>query len=146
MSKLRRMSALPPDQQARWNAPGPGPPGRSPRSRVVVALLWMVLLGGFAALVVVSPGSDVQKAESLGYSAFLSKVTANDVVSVSINQGSGVIDGNLKSGKTFTAQGPTGGLPDTDLQLLAEHRVARDYAAPTSSILPTLLTWSFRWA
>ena len=79
--------------------------------------------------------------QSISYSTMLTKVSADNVKSVQINQSSGVIDGTFKDGKSFTAQGPPGGLPGADIQLLDRHHVARNYISTSSSIWPTIITW-----
>ena len=139
------MSSLPPDQQSRWNAPAPqGPPpqpGRPNRSRTILVVLWVAALLVFIAVLLAAPRSTGTTPESLSYSQMLTKVTQGEVKSVQINQSSGAITGTLSNGKSFTAQGPPGGLPDADIALLNEHHVERNYVATGSSIWPTILTW-----
>jgi cell division protease FtsH len=139
------MSSLPPEGQ-RWNVAGgpqsPGqPPRPSPRSRLVVIVLWALAIGVLLALLFVPSKSTTSTPVSISYSTFLTKVTANDVKNVSINQSSGVIDGSYTNGKSFTAQGPPGGMPAVDVALLNDHKVARNYVSTASSIWPTLLAW-----
>jgi cell division protease FtsH len=138
-------SALPP-QQGRPGIPSPaGPSGQREgwsRSKVVLLAVWLVLLGGFVAAIATSSRSTTPAPQSLSYSSFLSKVSANGVKSVEINESSGVVDGMLSDGRSFDAQGPAGGLPAVDLQLLNEHHVARNYAASSSSsIWPSIISW-----
>ncbi len=140
------MSTLPPDQQSRWNTPGPNgqpqQPGRSNRSRGILVALWVGALLVFIVLLVTSSHTTKSAPpESISYSTMLSKVSADFVKSVQINQSSGVIDGTFKDGKSFTAQGPPGGLPGADIQLLDQHHVARNYVSTASSIWPTIITW-----
>jgi cell division protease FtsH len=52
-----------------------------------------------------------------------------------------VIDGTFRDGKSFTAQGPPGGLPGADIALLDHYHVSRDYVSTASSIWPTIITW-----
>jgi cell division protease FtsH len=144
--KSDEMSALPPEDHSRWNAPEPAPPrqpGKAPNSgRLWLIAVWagaVVLI--FALMLTQSKSSNVSAPKSLSYSTMLTKVTQGDVKSIQINQSSGMIDGTFTDGKSFTAQGPTGGLPTQDVQLLNEHHVARDYQSTASSIWPTLITW-----
>ena len=92
-------------------------------------------------LLIFAPSSKTATPTSISYSNFLVKVAAGDVKSVQINQSTGKIDGSLAHGKAFTTQGPPGGMPATDVELLDHHHVARNYVATTSSMWPTLLTW-----
>ena len=140
------MSMLPPDQQSRWNTPGPDrspqQPGRSKASRGILIALWAGALLVFIALLISSSHSTTTTSpESISYSTMLSKVSADSVKSVQINQSSGAIDGTFKDGKSFTAQGPPGGLPGADIALLNQHHVARNYVSTASSIWPTIITW-----
>ncbi len=136
------MSPLPPDA-SRWNPPGPPPPGTRPkafgRRSVIMVLVWLVAI--VLLMLIFANSSKTAAPTSISYSNFLVKVAADDVKSVQINQSSGQIDGFLAHDKSFTTQGPPGGMPATDLELLDHHHVARNYAATTSSIWPTLLTW-----
>ncbi len=139
------MSTLPPEQQSRWNTPGQGgspqQPGRSNRSRAILIALWVGALLMFIALLMSSHSTTSSSPESISYSTMLSKVLANSVKSVQINQSSGVIDGTFKDGKSFTAQGPPGGMPGADIALLNQHHVQRNYVSTASSIWPTIITW-----
>jgi len=139
------MSTLPPEQQSRWNTPGQGvppqQPGRSNRSRAILVMLWVGALLVFIALLMSSHTTTSSSPESISYSTMLSKLSANSVKSVQINQSSGVIDGTFTNGKSFTAQGPPGGLPDADIALLDQHHVERNYVSTASSIWPTIITW-----
>ncbi len=137
------MSSLPPDQ-SRWNVPGTGPSGRpprSPRSRVVLLIVWFLVVGIFVALVVIWSRTPAPST-SITYSSFLKEVTSNNVKSVQINQSSGAIDGVFADGKSFTTQGPPGGMPSSDVQLLDKHNVARDYVTPSSNVWSTILSWA----
>ena len=108
---------------------------------MILIVLWAAALLVFIALLVGSHSTTKSSPEAISYSAMLSKVSANSVKTVQINQSSGHIDGTFKNGKTFTTQGPPGGLPDVDVALLDQHHVARDYVSTASSIWPTIITW-----
>jgi cell division protease FtsH len=88
---------------------------------VVLLALWLVF----------PPPSD--EAEKLDYAAFRTRVVAGDVADVEIHQDSGKIEGTFTSGDSFTTQGPPGGIPDTDVSLLDEHDVERNYAGESSN-------------
>ena len=139
------MSSVPPEGQ-RWNvAGGPGssepPPVPSPRRRLVMLLVWVLAIGALMALLLVPSTSTTPTPQAISYSAFLSKVAANDVKSVTINQSSGVVDGTYTDGKAFTAQGPPGAMPAVDVSMLNAHHVARNYTGVSSDVLGTLLIW-----
>lgn len=120
--------------------PQPGRPGQpARRSALVWMLVWLVGIGIVILLATTSHSSPARL--SLGYSGFLDKVTANQVRSVTISQSSGTITGTLTSGKSFTTQGPQGGPPASDLQLLSRHHVSRNYAAASTNIWSSLLVW-----
>jgi cell division protease FtsH len=138
------MSMLPPDQRDRWNAPGPpGPqrPGSPSRPKWGLVVGWLVVVGALIALLFFSSQPVAPSPTAISYSSFLSHVAANSVGSVTINQSSGVIDGRFTSGKSFTAQGPPGGMPESDVQLLDRHRVARNYSGTSSDVWGTILVW-----
>jgi cell division protease FtsH len=137
------MSAMPPDH-SRWSPPDPSTPekpARSTRSRVLGVLVWVVVVGGFLALMVVASGKQTPAPQQVTYSTFLSDVKANHVKSVQIDQSSGTINGSFTDGKSFTAQGPPGGMPASDVNLLDQHSVERNYAAASSNIVGQLLFW-----
>ncbi len=140
------MSTLPPGDQSRWNTAGPDGgspqrPRRSNSSRAILIALWVGALLVVIALLMSSHSTTTSSPESISYSTMLSKVSADSVKSVQINQSSGVIDGTFKDGKAFTAQGPPGGLPGADIALLDQHHVERNYVSTSSSIWPTIITW-----
>ncbi|MFZ0250143.1 MAG: ATP-dependent zinc metalloprotease FtsH [Acidimicrobiales bacterium] len=137
---------LPPEGKSRWNrSPVGGPsqkPSRSNRSRALRGGLWgAAFLAVIIVMLLSSHASTSSSPESISYSTLLDKASSNAVKSVSVNQSSGVIDGTLTDGKSFTAQGPPGGMPGADIALLNEHHVARNYVSTASSIWPTLITW-----
>ncbi|HVX22230.1 MAG TPA: ATP-dependent zinc metalloprotease FtsH [Acidimicrobiales bacterium] len=135
------MAARPPTNDAPDRPDRPDRPPRSLATRIGLAVMWTVMIGGFVALVVVGAhGSSTPAPSTISYSKFLADVSAGSVKSVDIAQSSGVIDGELENGKTFTAQGPPGGMPSGDIALLDRHHVARDYSPPTSDLWPTILT------
>jgi cell division protease FtsH len=102
-------------------------------------LVWLAVMG--LLLFTVHTGSTSTVPTSISYSTFLAKVGDSDVKSVQINQSTGMIDGSFADGKAFTAQGPPGGMPASDIALLDHYHVARNYAGTTSSIWPGILSW-----
>ncbi len=140
------MSLMPPSDQSRWNRGNPGAPPQQPNrsngSRALRVGLWaaavLILVG---VMLLSSHSSKSSSPESISYSSLLNRVTSNTVKSVSVNQSSGVIDGIFTDGKSFTAQGPPGGMPNADIALMDEHHVARNYVSTASSIWPTIITW-----
>ncbi|HUC04546.1 MAG TPA: ATP-dependent zinc metalloprotease FtsH, partial [Acidimicrobiales bacterium] len=122
--------------------PSPQKQPPSGLSRAAIIGIWLAVAATFVALLVISSRtSTTVSPESLSYSTLLSQVVKNDVKTVSINQSSGVVTGTLTNGKTFTTQGPPGGMPSVDVQLMNAHHVGRNYVSTASSIWPTLITW-----
>jgi cell division protease FtsH len=145
VSKQRQPTSPSPGVPSRRTAGDKGAPERptptTPIRSSMWLLVWLALLVGLFAFLATTSKPASPAPASLTYATFLSKVAANDVKSVQIDQSDGVIDGQLTGGKAFTVQGPTGGLPGADLTLLDRHHVARDYAAPTTDIWPAILEW-----
>jgi cell division protease FtsH len=75
------------------------------------------------------------------YSEFMGKVEADQVKQVKIDQVSGRIDGVLKDGTDFHAQGPQDQIPDADIKTLEDHRVQRNYKPRQSDFIGSLLLW-----
>ncbi|HET6965967.1 MAG TPA: ATP-dependent zinc metalloprotease FtsH [Acidimicrobiales bacterium] len=136
------MSLLPPEK-SRWNAPQTEqPPDGQPAPRRSSVALWigLALIVSVLVLALVSFQSK-PSATSITYSSFLTKVAANEVKSVDINQSSGEINGRLTNNTAFTTQGAAGGMPVSDVNLLDQHKVQRNYVAPSGSIWPGILSW-----
>jgi cell division protease FtsH len=96
---------------------------------------WLIAVAiALLALVAVSllAPADGEEVEELDYGAFLTRVTEDEVASVTINQESGTINGELTDGTEFTVQGPPGGMPEADIAVLDRHDVDRNYAPPPS--------------
>ncbi len=79
--------------------------------------------------------------DDLRYSEFLNNVRADQVERVKIDQVTGKIDGVLKNGTEFHANGPQNTIPDEDIALLDEHKVARDYKPRSSDFIGSMLVW-----
>jgi len=131
----------PPNVQGPDGRVPPTGPTRSPQMRIAMIALWLLAIVVVVLLLSTMSSKSTPAPQSISYSTFLSRVSANGVKSVDVNQSSGVIDGTFSNGKTFSAQGPPGGMPAVDLQLLDRHHVARNYVSTSSSIWPTILTW-----
>ncbi len=119
------------------------PDGRqktSVRQRLGLLILVVAVIATMVTVSVIS--SRPATTTTVPYSTFLSDVSASQVKSVEINASSGKISGVFTDSATFETQGPSGGLPQTDVQLLDEHKVARSYASTATSIWPGLLGWA----
>jgi cell division protease FtsH len=122
--------------------PGAGPPRPpgAPDTSWPRWVPWLVAGLVLSALVLSSFGRSDGK-EELRYSEFLGSVRSDQVERVRIDQVTGKIEGILKNGTEFRANGPQDTIPDEDIALLDEHKVARDYKARSSDILGTILVW-----
>jgi cell division protease FtsH len=144
------MSPSPEDQ---WRPPEP--PGRNPRPsppRPATPrsrwLPWVIIAVIVIAVVVwqTAPSSSPNAAK-LDYSTFLSQVNKGVVDQIKYDSGSGKITGSYKAGQeqdgksTFETTGPQNGLPDADITLLNDKGVGRNYKAPSSDWLGTVLTF-----
>ncbi|HEU5084218.1 MAG TPA: ATP-dependent zinc metalloprotease FtsH [Acidimicrobiales bacterium] len=125
--------SLPPPPAGR---PAGAPTGPGLRRGWVWVAVSVALVLGFFALVPSPSTSD-----ELDYATFRARVVAGRVESVEIHQDSGKIEGTLTSGDAFTTQGPPGGIPDADVELLDEHEVERNYAAASSDWFGQLLLY-----
>jgi cell division protease FtsH len=106
---------------------------------------WLVAVLVVSALLLGNLGRSDNKGE-LSYSEFLNNVRADQVERVKIDQVSGKINGVLKNGTEFHASGPQNTIPDEDIALLEEHKVARDYKPRSSDFLGSLLVWLLPFA
>jgi cell division protease FtsH len=95
-----------------------------------------LVAAGFSLLVLL-PSATPE--EEVTYSALLEQVRDGDVSSVALHVDSGDIDVTRVDGSTLTVQGPPGGIPDSDVAVLDENEVRRDYAGPSSNWLGSLL-------
>jgi cell division protease FtsH len=104
--------------------------------------VWLAVVAGVGIFVVwLVSQSAVENVKELDYATFRTRVTDGDVAAVEIHQDSGEIEGTFESGKSFTTQGPPGGIPDADIALLDEHDVERNYAAESSDPWGGILLW-----
>ena len=131
----------PPDRPDRDHpgSAGSDRPARSTRSKVLLAALLAAFIGLLVTVAVVA--EPPATTPTLSYSTFLTRVADNEVSSVQIAQSSGKIDGTFTDSSKFTSQGPAGGLPSADVDLLNSHDVQRTYVAATKSVWPSLLGW-----
>ena len=58
---------------------------------------------------------------------------ADRIDSVVVHVDSGTLDVTATNGTSSSVQGPPGGIPDADTELLDAHHVARNYAGTDSS-------------
>ena len=121
----------------------PTSPPSAPLTRRLFYRTWTsVLTLLFAALLLFFVfGPTTSSTPEISYSTFLTQVASDQVKSVKLHHDSGQVDGTHVDGTTFSAQGPPGGIPDADIKLLDDHKVARDYAGQSSDWLPTLLLY-----
>ncbi|MEW6475194.1 MAG: ATP-dependent zinc metalloprotease FtsH [Actinomycetota bacterium] len=122
------------------DADRPRPPRQ--RRRFPPAAGWgiaVLVLGSFVVANQFSPVNDSR--EPIAYTSLLRKVTVDNVLRVHINADTGRIDAELKDGGRTTSQGPPGGMPDADIDLLDRHGVQREYRNPGPSFLGPALTW-----
>jgi cell division protease FtsH len=99
----------------------------------------IAVIGLFALSAHSSKSSSIS---TISYATFLKDVSANTVKSIDINQSSGAMTGTYTNGKDFETQGPPGGMPQSDVTLLDEHHVERDYLAPSSNVWGTVISWA----
>jgi cell division protease FtsH len=71
----------------------------------------------------------------------LENVRNDQVARVKIDLMTGRVEGQLKNGQEFRANGPQNTIPDADIQLLDEHHVARDYKPRGSDFVGSLVLW-----
>ncbi|HYT38518.1 MAG TPA: ATP-dependent zinc metalloprotease FtsH [Acidimicrobiia bacterium] len=129
----------PSDPRPPGAGPQPRPPGGS-ESNWPRWVPWLVAMLVVSALLLGNLGRGGNK-EDFRYSEFLNDVKSDQVERVKIDQVTGRIDGLLKNGKEFHVNGPQNTIPDKDIQLLADHNVARDYKPRSSDFLGSLLLW-----
>jgi cell division protease FtsH len=126
--------------------PPPQPPERAPSkdgaSRAgPPSWTWVVPLLVLAFLFVVLRPQVGDDAPERSFGGFLRDVTAGEVDSVELHQGSGRIEVTLTDRTTYDVQGPPGGLDEADLAVLDEHGVERSYAPEPSEWFGTLLIY-----
>ncbi|MCC6438003.1 MAG: ATP-dependent zinc metalloprotease FtsH [Acidimicrobiales bacterium] len=90
----------------------------------LVVLVWFIWLGG----------QDSSTTETLDFTAFLTKVDAEAVASVTIDP-EGRIEGELSDGTEFRTQVPTAAPPQDLVQRLADHDVTVTASAPSGGWL-----------
>jgi cell division protease FtsH len=129
---------------------GSGGGGGNPRARwmpwVVFGIFVLVLVvlfsqGGF-------PGGGSSKV-GLDYGTYMQAVKDNQVQAIKYDQSNGHITGQFNAagaaahnGKSeFTTDGPPNQMPDADINTLIAHNVQRNYKPPSSSIIPSLISF-----
>jgi cell division protease FtsH len=139
------VSPVPPDLRPSQNRPTGGPPrppglseGSWPRW-----VPWLVGLLVLSALLLGNVGRNDTSRKQLSYSEFLTAVRQDRVERVKVDQLSGRIEGVMKGGEEFRTQGPQNNIPDTDLEVLAQHDVKLDYRPRSSDVVGSILLWLF---
>ncbi len=145
------MSARPPDGPP---GPPPEPPERPPQQSgprprpwprwvpiVAIALVaGLLLFNGFFR--------STTDRYQFDYSEFIQAVRDGEIKNVEINQDTGKIVGEFKdtseafdNKKEFETQGPRDQIPESDIAILDENDVGRDYQPETTNVLLELLPW-----
>ncbi|MGH9189503.1 MAG: ATP-dependent zinc metalloprotease FtsH [Acidimicrobiales bacterium] len=102
-------------------------------------VVW-VLVAIAVLAVLVAPTMSRSGPDKIGYSEFLEKVRAGQVTSVDIDNETARIRGKLRNGDNFTTTGPVD-IPESDLALLRERNVKRDYTPPSSNVIGSIIVW-----
>jgi cell division protease FtsH len=102
---------------------------------------WLVAVLVVSALLLGNLGRGSTSKEDFRYSQFLENVRTDQVDRVRIDQVTGRIDGQLKNGHAFQVNGPQHTIPDEDIALLDEHKVARDYKPRSSDFIGSMIVW-----
>jgi cell division protease FtsH len=103
--------------------------------------MWAAI-GVLVSLFFLSPLFNSSSSTHISYSEFLDRVAHDQVKSAKIDNNSNKIQVVATNGDTYTVDGPKD-IPDADLALMAQHKVAFDFKTPTPnaflSWLPVLL-------
>ncbi len=135
----------PPPPGGRGQQPQQGPPrpdqnGRRPLGSGWPRWMIPVLLAAVVLFVAVPRVWPSDAGDKITYSQFISRVNAGDVKSVSIDKGSGTINGTAVDGSKFTATGAgERGLSPDDETLLNQKNVDIKFNQPSSN-------WLLNWA
>ena len=136
------MSRQPPDPRSpdrgRSRLPGQIPqdgPGRNDQAR-----RWLfIALTGVVVVILFLPGLLSHKSTtSVSYTSFIAALKDKQVATATVNNNNGVVTGKLKSGVSYTVNGPE---PQTNVETasLASSGAQLNYVTPSSSLLATLL-------
>jgi cell division protease FtsH len=136
------MSRQPPDPRSpdrgRSRLPGQIPqdgPGRNDQAR-----RWLfIALTGVVVVILFLPGLLSHKSTtSVSYTSFITALKDKQVATATVNNNNGVVTGKLKSGVSYTVNGPE---PQTNVETasLASSGAQLNYVTPSSSLLATLL-------
>ena len=119
------------------NSPAGGPPpGQNWR------WLWGVAVIALIAVLLAVSSLKTTDAKSLSYTKFLQDVRSKLVNTAQISNGTGEINGKLKSGISYEVQGPSPSLPN-DVTQMRDDGVAVSFPTPTSNLLSDLLPYIF---
>jgi cell division protease FtsH len=102
---------------------------------------WIVVVLVLTALLVSNLGGSGPRRDVIDYSAFIEAVESDSVRSVKIDQVSGHIEGEYKTGDVFRTQGPQNEVPNEDIALMTEHGVKRNYRPRQSDFVGSLFVW-----
>ncbi len=98
--------------------------------------MWAAI-GVLVSLFFLSPLFSSSSSTHVSYSEFLDRVAHDQVKSAKIDNNSNKIQVVATNGDTYTVDGPKD-IPDADLALMAQHKVAFDFKTPTPN---ALLSW-----
>jgi cell division protease FtsH len=126
------------------NAPqgdGNSPTGGAPQGQNW-RWLWGVAVIAVIAILLAVSSLKTTDAKSLSYTKFLQDVRAKQVDTAQISNGTGQINGKLKSGVSYSVQGPSPSLPN-DVTQMRNDGVAVTFPTPTTNLLGELLPYIF---
>jgi cell division protease FtsH len=102
--------------------------------------IWTVLIVAVLAVLVVPSLLPHSSAKSLQYANYLNAAKADQVVTATIDNTTGVITGQLKGGENYTTQGPNP-YSQTDVNTLRKEGLKVNFSEPSSSILSAILPY-----
>ena len=123
----------PDDRRPNPDGSGSGPNGRPTRSSGIPKWAIWVFLGLLAAALLVPTLMSRKSGEDLTYSQFRSEVEQGNVDSITVNNNTGGISGQLNNGKEFHTTGQVP-LPDADLALLDQKNVDVEFKTPQQQL------------
>ena len=115
-----------------------GPYGRQGKSTGIPKWAIWVFLGLLAGALLIPTLLSRSDGSDISYSEFRSLVEQGEVESITVNNNTGGISGEMTNGSEFSTTGQIP-LPDADLELLNEKNVDVDFKTPQSSFLGSLI-------
>ncbi len=115
-----------------------GPYGRQGKSTGIPKWAIWVFLGLLAGALLIPTLLSRSDGRDISYTEFRSLVEQGDVESITVNNNTGGIKGQMTNGSEFSTTGQIP-LPDADLELLNEKNVDVEFKTPQSSFLGSLI-------